>query len=57
MESQLQKVARLTVGLAESLHGYPPTRERSLALTKLEECLMWVERADALPPMTEAPPA
>lgn len=31
--------------LREMIESLPPSRERSLALTKLEECEMWLERA------------
>ena len=30
---------------AHILASYPPSRERSLALTKLEECLLWLHAA------------
>jgi hypothetical protein len=49
MESRLQEITRLIRSLERRLEVlFPSTRERSLALTKLEECHMWVERADFL---------
>ena len=39
------------IDLADAIEDVlPPGRERSLAMTKLEECLMWVNRGIALGP-------
>jgi hypothetical protein len=46
MEGRLQAVGRHVDDLAGALSEFPSSRQRSLALTKLEECLMWAERAD-----------
>ena len=36
------------LGLAEDLMGYcPDSREKSLAITKLEECVMWANASIA----------
>ncbi len=49
MESRVQEINRLVRKLDARLESlFPSTRERSLARTKLEECLMWAERADFL---------
>jgi len=31
--------------LEEAIEQTPPSRERSLAITKLEECVMWANKA------------
>ncbi len=49
MENRVQEINRLVRNLDARLESlFRSTRERSLARTKLEECLMWAERADFL---------
>lgn len=40
--------------LAELIEEIPVSRERSLAMTKLEECVMWANKALALHGIDEA---
>lgn len=39
-------VPEVIAALREMIEGLPPSRERSLALTKLDECEMWLVRAE-----------
>lgn len=42
-EIQMDKeIRRDTDGIIQKLKGMPPTRERALAITKLQEGVMWV---------------
>lgn len=48
-ENDVSAVRQDAYDLGESLLAYcPECRERSLAMTKLEECLMWAVKAIAL---------
>lgn len=39
------EIKDLAGGLEEHIEGLMPSRERSLAITKLEECVMWATKA------------
>ena len=52
-----QNVADVIKGRARDIDAWldhlPPSREKSLALTKLEECVMWAQKAIGLHGITD----
>ena len=41
----LDEITRQMLNVSDCLYQLPPSRFRSLALTKLEECSMWAKKA------------
>lgn len=41
----LDEITGAMLGVADVLDQLPPSRYKSLALTKLEECSMWAKKA------------
>lgn len=41
----LDDLTRMFLSMAQTIDGLPPSRFKSLAMTKLEECSMWAKKA------------